>query len=203
MRRLLLALVTCLSFLGGANTSQAGIVPYPNIGTANPTVYNFTASFTGTIVAYFAGSSASYNQDISMLVNGVPTGIFGLNNHSSSIGQSLVLGNVTAGDILTFVDRVNTIGKSWFSNPALNLDGLNHIYSTSVTAGQISALIPAGTYIGFEDLVGGGDRDYNDVQFVFVNVASAVPEPATWAMMLVGFLGLAHASRRRRLAAAV
>ncbi len=32
-----------------------------------------------------------------------------------------------------------------------------------------------------------------------IGVASAVPEPSTWAMMLIGFAGLAFASRRRSL----
>ncbi len=35
-----------------------------------------------------------------------------------------------------------------------------------------------------------------------VTVSAAVPEPATWAMMLIGFAGLGFASRRRRIAAA-
>jgi hypothetical protein len=33
-------------------------------------------------------------------------------------------------------------------------------------------------------------------------VAAAVPEPSTWAMMLIGFAGLAFVSRRRRMLAA-
>ena len=36
-----------------------------------------------------------------------------------------------------------------------------------------------------------------------VSVAAAVPEPATWAMMLIGFGGLGMLSMRRRRAMAV
>ena len=36
------------------------------------------------------------------------------------------------------------------------------------------------------------------VQLVAGGVASAVPEPATWAMMLIGFAGLGLASRRKQ-----
>jgi hypothetical protein len=36
-----------------------------------------------------------------------------------------------------------------------------------------------------------------DVTFVFTNV-SAVPEPATWGMMLLGFVGLGFAFRQSR-----
>jgi hypothetical protein len=34
--------------------------------------------------------------------------------------------------------------------------------------------------------------------FAAVQLSSAVPEPSTWAMMLIGFIGLAWAFRNRR-----
>jgi len=37
----------------------------------------------------------------------------------------------------------------------------------------------------------------DNTQFITANVTSAVPEPATWAMMLIGFAGLAFASQRK------
>jgi hypothetical protein len=57
-----------------------------------------------------------------------------------------------------------------------------------------------GTYTWNTMYVPGGD--VNNVQ-VFampetVTVGSAVPEPSTWAMMLVGFAGLGFAFRRSR-----
>jgi hypothetical protein len=59
--------------------------------------------------------------------------------------------------------------------------------------------------LGFEDLFGGGDRDFNDLLFVVdiggINVAelTATPEPATMASM-GAFLGLGWALLRRRQA---
>ncbi|MBL8587519.1 MAG: PEPxxWA-CTERM sorting domain-containing protein [Methylobacteriaceae bacterium] len=44
----------------------------------------------------------------------------------------------------------------------------------------------------------GGDGIYDQY---FGNIQTGVPEPSTWAMMLVGFAGLASAVRRRRRAA--
>jgi PEP-CTERM motif len=130
-----------------------------------------------------------------MRVNGVPTGIFGLNNHTSTVGQAFNLGAVAAGDEIEFFIADLTTGVNWFSNAADNSDGFNHAYVTAYTGGVPG--IPAGTYVGFEDRGTGGDYDYNDDQFVFANVASGVPEPSTWAMMLVGFGGLAFAAFRR------
>ena len=202
MRKQIIGITTGLALAGGAaGAAQAGVIPYPNPGTQNPVLYTFTATATGPITAYFAGSSAGFEEVVGLLVNGVSTGITGLDNHTSAIGQSLVLGNVNAGDILTFEDIIlppNANVGPWFSNRALNSDGANHVYSTSAAANQISPLVPAGTYVAFEDLpAGSSDFDYNDVSFVFTNVSS-VPEPSTWAMMLLGFVGLGFAFRQSR-----
>jgi hypothetical protein len=39
--------------------------------------------------------------------------------------------------------------------------------------------------------------------YVIDNVVAAVPEPATWAMMLIGFGGIGSALRRRKVKPAV
>jgi len=52
--------------------------------------------------------------------------------------------------------------------------------------------LPDGTkavYVGFEDILGGGDLDFDDSTAIFTNVQiSPVPEPETYAMMIVGLL---------------
>ncbi len=193
--RLAAAVAMTLSSLG----AQAGPIPYATPGVQNATLYTFTAGSTGSIGAYFfSGGGASYTNELTMLVNGVATGIQGLNNHSSAFGDFLDLGTVSAGDVIVF-KMVNlspgTVGP-WYSDKSLNSDGVNHVYSTDYTGG---VLVPAGTYVAFEDLNGGGDFNYNDLSFVFTNVRTStnVPEPATPALLLAA--GLAAAALRRRM----
>ena len=179
------------AFLGAA-AAKADVIPYPNIGTTNPITYNFTADYTGEVYAYFYTSSAGYDETIGLLVHGVSTGITGLPNHGSAFGQKLDLGFAHVGDTLVFSLHVSTTGDVFYSNPALNLDGgFNHVYATSYSGG---GGIPAGTFLAFEDLNGGGDKDYNDTSFVFT---SGVPEASTWAMMLIGFAGMGFVAYRR------
>jgi hypothetical protein len=196
--------------LGFASGASAGIIPYPNPGTVNPDVYTFTATSTGEIEAFFVGSNASLDENIGLYVNGVSTGLTGLNNHTSSQGDMVNLGLAHAGDTLTFVMYIPPATGSplpaftWSSDPTQNSDLTQHVYSTDVTAGQAYVGSPTGTYVGWEDLPhGSSDEDYNDDQYIFVNVSSTVPEASTWAMMLAGFGGLALAGFRRAQKAGV
>jgi uncharacterized protein DUF4114 len=197
VRVLWIAVVGIALALFGQPASAA--IVYPNIGLENPTAYDFTADSSGDLIAYFAGSSAAFDQRLGLLVNGISTGITALDNHTTVVGQSFNFGHVTRGDALSFVDTL-TGGAEWFSDPALNSDRGNHVYSRSVSAGQAFAGSPAGTFVGFEDLsFPHSDFDYNDQTFVFA-VAAAAPEASTWAMMMLGFMGVGFiAYRRRRL----
>jgi hypothetical protein len=185
-------------FLSVLANAKADAIPYSNDGTENINLYTFTATSDGTIGGYFYNETAGYTNTLSMLVNGVVTpetaaGV--LNNHASSMGDFVSLGSVHAGDILTFRLNVVTTGETMYSDKALNTDGINHVYSAAFS-GDAAHGIPAGTYVGFEDLRGGGDFDYNDETFVFTHVV-AIPEPEAYAMLLIG-LGVIGSVIRRR-----
>lgn len=179
--------------------AHAGPIPYPSAGVENATLYTFTAASTGSIGAYFFDSNAAYTNVLTMLVNGVESGIVGLNNQTSSKGDFLDLGAVNAGDVVVFklINLVPGAIGPWYSDKSLNVDGSNHVYSTDF-AGDTE--VPGGTYVGFEDLDSrtGTDFNYNDLSFVFTNISTStgVPVPATPALLLAA--GLAAAALRRR-----
>lgn len=193
----LLAAAIGLTLGLAAEPSTAAIPVYPTAGTENPSLYTITAASTANVIAYFADNSGSFTNLLGLRVNGVDTGILGLNNQTSTPGDMLDFGLVNAGDVLTFYIDVNGGSEFWYSDKALNVDGVNHVWSTAYAGGDFG--IPAGTYMNFEDLDGGGDFNYGDLGFVFTNVAvsGAVPEPESWAMMLAGF-GIIGWSLRRR-----
>jgi hypothetical protein len=185
-----------------ATAAQAAYPVYPG-GGINPADYSFTATADGDVIAYFAGHTAGYTNFLRLEVNGVDTGIEGLNNQASALGDSLNFGAVSAGDTLVFKIRVQNTGEYFYSQRSQNADGITHVFASAYGGGDDG--IPAGMYVGFEDLFGGGDQDYDDLKFVFTNVGGGevgVPEPATWAMLIAGF-GLVGASARRRRSVAV
>ena len=196
MVRLLSAL---LLIAAGPVVVHAGPIPYANTGVENPVLYSFTATATGPVTAYFYGSTAAYTNELTMLVNGVGTGLQGLNTQTSLHGDAFVLGSVNAGDAIVF-EMINILPGGvgpWYSDKSLNSDGVNHVYSTDFGG---DALIPAGPYVAFEDLQGGGDRNYNDETFVFTNVSASnnVPEPGSVALVGIALAGLAVSRRRKR-----
>jgi PEP-CTERM motif len=181
-----------------ASTPAIAAIPlYPNSGTENPATYTITATANTNVIAYFAGNTGSFTNLLGLLVNGTDTGILGLNSQTSTPGDLLDFGAVNAGDLLTFYINVTNTGDLWYSDKVLNTDGVNHAWSTAYGGGDFG--LPAGQFMTFEDLSGGGDFNYQDLGFVFTNVdvMGAVPEPASWALMLAGF-GLTGVAVRRR-----
>ncbi|SOD15971.1 DUF4114 domain-containing protein [Nitrosomonas ureae] len=157
---------------------------------------SFTVKNDGPVNAYFAGSSADYSSDFKVIIgNGDPepfTHLF--SNHSSSVGDKIELGNFSAGDYFIPVLQVITTGDFFWSNPKSNSDGLNHVFASSFQ-------LPDGTsavLIGFEDIRGGGDLDFNDHMAIFTNIEIApVPEPETYLMLLIGLLLVIYVVRKR------
>ncbi len=189
------SLASMLALAAAASaTLMADAIPYPNPGTIAP-ANTFTAASSGDVIAYFYGSTASYDNQLGLFINGTQLGGWGLDNHSSVYGDVYDFGHVDAGQTLTFALRVLTTGTTLYSDPSLNPDSINHTYATSYSSdNNANVRIPAGTFVSFEDqLYGRSDLNYNDEDFVFTNVASQgvadSPEPAS--ALLLGAAGIA------------
>jgi hypothetical protein len=141
----------------------------------------------GDIVIRFEGSDAGYDSRIS--VNGSGE-IFP--NHATLVGAEADLGSFAAGTLLDVVLHVINTGNFFHSgNGAINVDGLAHAVVTAGPGGR--------TFVSFEDLVGGGDHDFNDHMFSFTNVSvGMVPEPTSLALTLAGLGVLGFFMARRR-----
>jgi hypothetical protein len=121
-------------------------------------------------------------------------------------GDFVNLGTYNTGTKLDFfliADGANG-GKTVYNSTsaAANPDGLNHVGMFSPTMFAIPQLNSPYVFVSFEDLLGGGDKDYNDVIFAFnvgtqtVHNLLATPEPSMY-LTLGGFLALAIWAKRR------
>ncbi|RXK54803.1 VPDSG-CTERM sorting domain-containing protein [Oleiharenicola lentus] len=140
----------------------------------------------GEVVAKFLGHTAGYTN---LLFLSSPGNILGtiFNNQVTPVGSTMSLGNFTAGTELIFGIYVQNTGYTYYSGPAnRNPDGLVH-------AVVDDAYSPTETYVGFEDLFGGGDMDYDDLNFSFTNVKGTTQPPGvpdSGATALLSAMGL-------------
>ncbi len=145
----------------------------------------FKVANTGSVEAYFLGSSAEFKNNFTINFDGVsstPIDSPAWLSNQQPVGSYFNYGTYTAGTQLVFVDNVVDTHNWWYSHQQFNDDGVKHfMYHPIYMQDMTPALI-----VRWEDTYGGGDNDFNDHVLLVTNVIPAVPEPSTLMMLLAG-----------------
>ena len=144
----------------------------------------------GDVTASYLGTSASYTSQLFLQREGADD-LFLFNNHAAA-NPDVFLGTFAAGTELRFRLHVIDTNTDFFSGAASrNPGGQAH------AAVQSNFGSPGTTLVSFGDLAN-GPFDYNDLSFSFTGtLAGGVPEPTTWALMILGFGGVGASMRTR------
>lgn len=164
---------------------------------------------------YFLGEGAGYantlgiNTDGSGVKEGDPeiifpnassNGVKRTGNEPLLAGDFVELGKIDSGTRLDFFlisDGANGGKKVFTTEASENPDKINHLITFATVYGSYLIL-------GFEDMLGGGDMDFNDVLFAVdlgsVNIAAltGTPEPSTYMTMGLFLAGGVWVMRRRK-----
>ena len=163
----------------GAYTN-AGIVT-GNVGIGGPLV---TFTSTQGNLSTNSGAATVFTADDSLLTNLTFTILSGFTAAEF---------NLENGDPSSFLVNLTDSGGDTFSQTLTKLNGSN-IFNIVAPVGMAYTSATLTTS-------GGGFADFKQLRVTLAT--AAVPEPATWAMMLLGFAGIGMAMRRGRRASAL
>jgi PEP-CTERM motif-containing protein len=185
-----------LGCLGNANTASN----CTGSGTGGSLVLTFTLDSDSLFFNYVFGSEeyneyvgSDFNDSFSLLLNGPGFTDFNLATIPGG-GGPVTINNVNGGSNSSFF--VNNDGGAY----PFELDGFTTVLTASATG-----LTPGEAYTLSFNIADVGDDEYDSAVFIqggtigtVETPPGSVPEPATWAMMLIGFGGIGASLRRKR-----
>jgi hypothetical protein len=183
-----------------AIVANGGTISYLGSGDVTVTFLESEAAYRSYLVLYTASDLSTVLTPPGTPCGGCPTG--GLfNSDTTPLGTTFVLtqaflqAHFGAGDEMVFAIQVDqdlngSIDRIYYMGAAgRNPDGFTH--NDTQPGGPQLAIV------GFEDIFGGGDLDYNDHVFSFFPVF-ITPNPGGLLLVGVSLIGFALADWKRR-----
>ena len=205
MRKMILGLVGAAALAMGSTAANASVII--TFGGTNPVPGNndFQGNLAGLGLTLYTTTGATLTLTEDSLLT------FEFLGSESGFDDTINAGAVSFTETSGFTPwSVTLLGSDMFS--AGSLAGLINFSSTGpganatvgddgfgifLGANDVSGLMTNVFYLGYDDQITNIDDNHDDM-IIRVTVSPAVPEPGTWAMMLLGFGAVGFAIRRRR-----
>jgi hypothetical protein len=163
----------------------------------------------GAVTAEFLGSDAGYFNTLYLDLGEIgpdelDVWVFDKSSRFTSLDKRKVAlpGEFAAGSELVFrldvrkQEHGSLLHSYYTGDKSRNPDGLAHAEAITAFDELTKQFI---TTVGFEDLFGGGDNDFNDFSFQLTNVVDppGVPEPPILLLLSAGLGGIVYLRNRR------
>jgi hypothetical protein len=216
MKKLLFALAGLTSLTAPSVANATATITYVTSPVTVPTSNDFKADLAGLGLTQYVTTTGNIILNSPASLTFFFLGSESAFNDTFSTGNSCacVVGSVSSTETTGFTNNfpagVN-IGSIQVFGSGISLAGILNFSSSgpgapgTVGTDSFGILLPAnyvsGTpvndfYIAYDDQITNQDDNHDD--FIVHVVLGAVPEPATWGMMLLGFAGIGMAVRRQR-----
>jgi hypothetical protein len=186
-----------------ANASLSDTLFYSVAGASADTITPIDLTFTVEGLIQITGTDTFDNQSHGE-VSGAFT--FGSGDARFDLQNNVTTGFATMAGLDTYP---SAYPGTWTTNADHTVNTFTAVYNVTGAAGELPIGATASLFCGngmlcdfghtFQiGLTGPADFSYTSASGVFLTGTGGVPEPATWAMMLLGFGGLGAAMRTRR-----
>ena len=160
---------------GTTTGSTITVNPPDNVSIPNTVTFNTTSSLPGTYTSYIDFSNTQW-------------GFYNFSLITSTLGATITLEQLLGDGATTTIQEVTGTGSSLSLLTSTLMPDVTYRFTYTSNFPPCAASDTSCT---------GGGATSGNASF-YVQNAPALPEPASWALMIVGFMGVGVAMRRRR-----
>jgi hypothetical protein len=182
----------------GSNVGQWSIAQGAGTNDGTTSTYTLSGSIASSNLAGFTSGTYSFVTTYTGAL--APSGPAPIGQASGPGSSSFFYSVLDPSTTMTLnlVNGANTFTETVFANGQFNVAGLNFSDVDPISCGGLAVAICDPAHVGLTN-----GASFSSPVTITIDIPTAVPEPSTWAMMILGFVGIGAMAYRRRKSVAI